>query len=191
MTDVAGANRPDWIGINFSPVSRRRADADTLAAFGRQPSAAAVAVFYRNSEAEIRNILAQYPFKTVQLYAGDVSADFVRTLRCRVILAVRMEAGVAWSDQVAPYAADVDFFILDGATPGSGQRMEAEVSLNFPYPFLLAGGLNLENLSLAAAHPNCIGVDMASGIETAAAVDQEKIRLIAARLADLRTPKVS
>ena len=50
----------------------------------------AVAVFYKNPESEILDILKKYPFKTVQLYAEDVSPEFVRSLKHRVILAVKI-----------------------------------------------------------------------------------------------------
>jgi indole-3-glycerol phosphate synthase/phosphoribosylanthranilate isomerase len=172
----------DWVGINFSPRSRRQPDEATLALLQTAPNDAAVAVFYQNSEADIQAILAQYPFKTVQLYAGDVTPSFVRSLRQRVILAVRVEDSQSLMALVAPYAADVDFFILDGAMPGSGQRIATEIPPDFPYPFLLAGGLHADNLALVRVHPNCIGVDIASGLETDGVVDIQQLERIAAHL---------
>lgn len=166
---------PDFIGINFSPLSKRRADDGTLAALKPGIPHSLVAVFYKNSEAEIRQILADYPFKTVQFYAGDVSPEFVRSLKVRVILAVKIVSSEATTSMVEPYAADVDCFILDGANPGSGERIHPDIPIDFPYPFLLAGGLHEGNLEAALGHKNCIGVDIASGIERNGVVDLSKI----------------
>ena len=176
--------QPDFIGINFSPVSKRHWDPMATDSTFKPPDRA-VAVFYQNSEAEVRAVLEKCPFKTVQLYADEVSPAFVRSLKQRVILAARVSETTDFS-ALEPYASDVDFFILDGAVPGSGQRMGAAIPADFPYPFLLAGGLHEGNLTDVLAHERCIGVDIASGIETAGAVDITKVRRIAAQLSCVR-----
>ena len=173
---LPGAATADFIGINFSPLSNRRVGPGVLDALPLPPNA--VAVFYQNTEAEIRDTLARYPFRYVQLYAGDVTPDFVRSLRQKVLLAGRLREP-ADLEQLEEYAADVDLFVLDGATPGSGQRIGTTIPPDFPYPFLLAGGLNLSNLKTLSHYKNCIGADIASGIETDGQVDLEKISAIA------------
>ena len=182
---------PDLIGINFSPVSKRRVDAATLEKLeNTSVFAHAVAVFYQNTASEILEILARYPFRAVQLYAGDVTPAFVRGLRQRVLLAVRIDPAVPWAATferlVEPFAADVDFFLLDGAVPGSGQRIGTAIPTDFPFPFLLAGGLNSGNMDAIQGLKNCIGVDIASGIETDGAVDWQKIKAVAGRLSGIR-----
>jgi len=178
---------PDFIGINFSPLSKRRISPQTFQFFKTwevlNPSA--VAVFYKNTESEIGDILEKYPFRSVQLYAEDVSPAFVRSLKQRVILALQVRETTDLQ-KLEPYAADVDFFILDGAMPGSGQRIGAMIPADFPYPFLLAGGLNEENLEVILDYENCIGVDIASGIETGGQADLTKIEGIARRLLHLK-----
>ena len=175
----------DYLGINFSPVSKRRPHAATLTALKNLPDfpPQLVAVFYQNTEADIRAVLADYPFRTIQLYARDVTPDFVRSLRQKVILAcaVRTSEDLAYLED---FAADIDFFILDGAVPGSGQGHSIPIPPDFPYPFLLAGGLHPGNLEQILAYANCIGVDVASGIETDGQVDASKMQAIARQLAD-------
>ena len=178
-------NSPDFIGINFSPVSKRRADAQTCAVLKTAQVSNAVAVFYKNTESDIRDILEKFPFRTVQLYADDVTPEFVRSLKQRVVLALQVRE-TSDLQKLAPFAADVDFFILDGATPGSGQRIGAAIPADFPYPFLLAGGLHEGNLEAILYYENCIGVDIASGIETEGRADMGKIQTIARLLADLK-----
>ncbi|MCC6282821.1 MAG: bifunctional indole-3-glycerol phosphate synthase/phosphoribosylanthranilate isomerase [Saprospiraceae bacterium] len=181
MLDVSN---PDFIGINFSPLSKRRAE-PALREKLKQKQAFPphlVAVFYKNTESEIRDILETYPFQTVQLYANDCTPEFVRSLRLRVLLAVPVRTNDDL-DLVERFAADVDCFILDGAAPGSGQTIEVGIPAHFPYPFLLAGGIHAGNLERVRAYENCIGVDVASGIEVDGKVNRLSIETIAKRLA--------
>ena len=175
---------PDFIGINFSPVSKRQASKKTCEALKTWPASNTVAVFYKNTEAEIRSVLEQFSFRAVQLYADDVTPEFVRSLQQRVFLALSVRE-TADLEKLEAFAGDVDLFLLDGAVPGSGQRIGAAIPVDFPYPFLLAGGLHAGNLEAVLPYKNCIGVDMASGIETDGAVDVERVRAVAAGLEGL------
>lgn len=181
--DMLHPNEADFIGLNFSPRSKRRIDPAILE---KQPLPEnAVAVFYQNTEAEILETLARFSFKRIQLYAGDVSLGFIKKLRVRVFLAaaLKQEADLQQLDQYAPH---VDAFILDGALPGSGQASAVEIPANFPYPFFLAGGMHSGNLERLLPFENCIGVDMASGIEdTDGSVRLEKIQQVAVKLKNL------
>jgi len=176
-----GSGRPDFIGLNFSPLSKRRASAETCEAFKTSQASGAVAVFYKNTEESVRAVLERYPFQTVQLYADDVTPEFVRSLRQRVFLALPVRETTDLQ-RLEAYAADVNFFILDGATPGSGQRIGTAIPADFPYPFLLAGGLHEGNLDAILPYKNCVGVDVASGIETGGAVDVGRVRAVAGML---------
>ncbi|MBK8555770.1 MAG: hypothetical protein IPL65_08370 [Lewinellaceae bacterium] len=175
----------DYLGINFSPRSKRKPSAELLEHLTTSTPATdeiwskLVPVFYQNTERKIRQILTRFPFQFVQLYAGDVSPAFVRTLKQKVLLACRIQQS-SDLNVLKDYASDIDFFILDGATPGSGARISTPIPSNFPYPFLLAGGIQESNLKLAANHKNCIGVDVASGIETTGLVDAEKVARLSA-----------
>lgn len=182
MLQVAG---PDFIGINFSPVSKRRPDAGFLENLKQIPVFPQhwVAVFYKNTELEIREILETYPFQTVQVYAHDTTPEFVRSLRQRVLLAVSIRTPEDLQ-RMSAFAEDVDCFILDGAAPGSGKLIEAGIPADFPYPFLLAGGIHAGNLEQILHFSSCIGVDVASGIEVAGQVEETAIKRIAERLSE-------
>ena len=177
---------PDFIGINFSPASKRGPEPALLEKLKHIPKFPPhwTAVFYKNTEAEILEILENYPFQTVQLYAGDITPVFVKSLKKRVLLAVSIRRPEDLN-RVNDYAADVDCFILDGAAPGSGQQIESSIPADFPYPFLLAGGIHAENLERWKDFENCIGVDVASGIESEGSVDESKIHAIQVKLASV------
>ena len=59
---------------------------------------------------------------------------------------------------------------------GTGRIFDWSLLKNFPRPYVLAGGLNPENLSAAirALHP--YGVDLSSGVETDGLKDFTKIQ---------------
>ncbi|HNM24328.1 MAG TPA: hypothetical protein PKL15_02815 [Saprospiraceae bacterium] len=174
--------RADFTGLNFSPLSKRRIDPDL---FDNQTIPHhAVAVFYQNSEADIRQTLDRFPFRIVQLYAQEHRPEFIRSLRQKVILASAI-ASPADIERLEPYAAEVDFFILDGARPGSGDLIGTAIPTDFPWPFLLAGGLHGGNLERVLAYENCIGVDVASGIESEGQPSPGKIDEIARQLKNL------
>jgi len=178
----------DFLGINFSPRSRRRPEPALLEELKNLTDfpAQLVAVFYQNTEDEIRQVLADYPFKTIQLYAHDVTPDFLRSLRQKVFLACALSSA-ADLERLEDFAADVDLFILDGAVPGSGQVVPFSIPYDFKYPFLLAGGLHAGNLEQVAFYRHCLGVDVASGIESEGQVAIAKILEISEKLTDLQT----
>ncbi|KAK9456878.1 isomerase-domain-containing protein [Dipodascopsis uninucleata] len=64
--------------------------------------------------------------------------------------------------------------LLDGAG-GEGQKI-SWTDLPSTVPFILAGGLTVDNVSDAVALPHVRGVDVSSGIETNGKQDIEKIR---------------
>lgn len=178
----------DFTGVNFSPVSKRKMSPEVLDNVKIPRNA--VAVFYQNTEKEIKTILDKYPFQRVQLYAGDVSLKFIRSLKKKVILAVRIQSPDDIQQALA-YAADVDFFILDGPAPGSGTQADMTViPADFPYPFLLAGGVHADNVHVISRFENCIGVDVASGIERDGVVDEGKIRQLRNNLSVLKVDAV-
>lgn len=160
------------IGVNFSPFSKRCINQEVLRNVVLPSNA--VAVFKGNSEQEIRTVLQQFPFRYVQLYAGDVSPAFAHSLSQKIILAISVQ-NLDPTRIAAPFAPLTDFFILDGPAPGSGMPAPFGRLGNFPYPFLLAGGINATNLHRVRELRHCIGADVASGIETDGAVDITKI----------------
>lgn len=163
----------DLLGVNFSPHSKRRIDPQVLAQTGL-PSHA-VAVFYGNPPQEVAEILARHPFRWVQRYADDVTPEELGKHTQHTLLALR--PGSDLTAQAHRFAYHTDLFILDGSQPGSGCS-DTVIPHDFPYPFLLAGGIRPENLDRVRQHPACIGVDVASGIETNGQVDPHRIHAL-------------
>lgn len=71
--------------------------------------------------------------------------------------------------------------LLDTASPllrgGGGKRFDWHLTRDFPMPFILAGGLNPENIRQAVRETAAWGVDASSGLESSLGTkDHEKIR---------------
>jgi indole-3-glycerol phosphate synthase len=169
----------DLIGINFSPESKRQVP-EALLASPLPPNA--VGVFYRNIFDEVLQRIASLKLRYVQVYADDFSPAQVATLPCRVLLGLRSDI----ADPVATaaqYAQHVDAFILDGPRPGSGEA--GTIPSDFPYPFILGGGVNASNLDRLHQYPQCIGADIASGIEVDGQVSDSKLQYLRQQIASL------
>lgn len=169
----------DLIGINFSPISKRRVPLDNE--WLTELPINAVAVFKNNSIEEIKAIQERFNFKYIQVYLEDITIEFLEQMKCKVILAHSIKDS-SDLDKVIEIARYCDLIILDGPFPGSGKEINTPISEDFNYPFLIAGGINENNLTDAINHPYCIGVDLASGIEEFGQVSLSKINKIKSTL---------
>jgi indole-3-glycerol phosphate synthase len=170
--------KSDLIGINFSPESKRRIKDDVLSELEVKDNF--VAVFKGNSLNEILEVIKKYHFNYVQVYFEDISISDIKKIPCKILLAIQVKSEFN-SEKIEEIASYIDCFILDGPKAGSGEAM-AEIPKDFPYPFLLAGGMNATNSHLVYDFDQCIGLDTASGIESEGKVSQEKIKEISNQL---------
>jgi len=64
----------------------------------------------------------------------------------------------------------------DSLAGGTGEVFDWKLLQGFPRPYILAGGLNTDNLRTAVEICRPYGVDVSSGVETGGFKDREKIR---------------
>jgi phosphoribosylanthranilate isomerase len=179
---------PDFLGLNCSPLSKRQIRRNRFRAAYIPPHT--VGVFKGNDRQDIRRIIDLLGLKWVQLYAGEVTEKFLQELPTKIILAA---AGTTTIDsaEFRRKAMHSDLIIIDGTVPGSGLAHDDAIAADFPFPFLLAGGLHLTNLSRVCGHPMCIGADVASGLETNGQFDPGKARAVRHALDSLADPKTT
>ena len=103
-------------------------------------------------------------------YCSDLTAK-MRTVR--LLKAIRV-GGQTTANEVAVYQHCIQGYLLDtfqaaGAVGGTGAAFDWTVidRLRLPRPFLLAGGLGLENIKSELTQVRPFGVDANSGLETA------------------------
>lgn len=82
-------------------------------------------------------------------------------------------------EQVLDYLPVVDYLLLDGPKPGSGQTFDWRLIESIPLArdkMILAGGLTADNVDRAIQEASPIGVDVSSGVETNGKKDLIKIK---------------
>lgn len=130
----------DYIGIIFAKGSKRCVtpeQAEAIATAARKGGAVPVGVFVDAKSEDIKAICKRAKISTVQLYG------------------------------VSGYPEGLDqLYVVDGENPGSGKTFDWK-SFSPPkdIPWMLAGGLNPENVAAAIRLLQPYGVDVASGVE--------------------------
>lgn len=177
---ICGLTRPDdaavaieagaWaIGAVLSPVGPRSLDLSHAAAvFAQAPeSVERVGVFVSPTSQELEDALAALPLSRVQIH-GELSESAREALGLPLIrvrsFSSRQELSALWPDSD-------ELTLLDSVGPGG--RGGTGTTLDWqtlgrqapPWPYVLAGGLDPENVSLAVAATSPYAVDVSSGVE--------------------------
>ena len=179
--DVAYVNRarPDWCGfvVNF-PKSRRSVTPDQLRSLRREldPSVVPVGVFVDQPVEVVTDLLNRGIISIAQLHGGE-DEDYTAALRAA---APGKEIWKAFqvhepADLERAIAFPADRILLDSGQ-GTGRTFDWSLLRYFPRPYLLAGGLDPENLPTAIRTLHPYGVDLSSGVETDGLKDFTKIQ---------------
>ena len=165
---LAAESGADFIGIIFARGSKRQVTIETakeIAQAARLANAVPVGVFVEESVEEIIDLCDSTQVKTVQLHR-QLSEEELRELQSHfsVICAIPVRSdGTIESMHELPHDVTA---LYDFAMAGSGKSFDWKA---FSPPkdiyWVLAGGLNPENVALAIGmlHPG--GVDVATGVE--------------------------
>lgn len=163
----------DAVGFIFAKGSPRRV-APSEARAMRQATAPmldVVALFRNNTKEEVREVLRTVRPTLLQFH-GDEEEAFCRSFNMPFLKAVAMggkeEVTARSLQQAYPAAAG---FLFDSHAPGGGGGTGiafdwAQLPAGLHRPFLLAGGLNPENVFDAITATQPWGVDVSSGIES-------------------------
>lgn len=169
----------DAIGFVFAP-SRRQVSADQAAelAVHVPQSVLKVGVFVNAEKSEIQAIYEAVPLDIVQ-YHGEETPEFIKR--------VGLPAFKAFSIKDSDDAKRASVY---NATPlfdapgiefkgGSGKTFNWDILKESGFkerPFILAGGLNAENVGEAIRQVNPVMVDISSGVEIEKRKDEQLIR---------------
>jgi phosphoribosylanthranilate isomerase len=153
-----------------------------------------VGVFADQPAHEVNEIAEAAGLDLVQLSGGE-GIDFVRKIERPVLSAVHVGATTEPSDVFdvisgSPAAGVLLDTASPGARGGTGQSFDWDIARSIArrLPFLLAGGLNPENVAEAIATVAPWGVDVSTGVETGGTKDAEKVRAFV-RAAKGRAPR--
>ncbi len=166
---AAGA---DAIGLVFYPPSKRAVSVHIAADIARAmpPLVTRVALFLDPTPAEVAQVLAAVEVDLLQFH-GQEDAAFCTAWGLPYLKAVGMAGGsdVQTVSVAHPAARGL---LLDGHAQGlaggSGQRFDWSCTRpDLGRPWLLAGGLNADNVAAAIDRLHPYGVDVSSGVEQA------------------------
>lgn len=138
----------------------------------------AVGVFRHEPVADAIAIARSAGLEWVQLHA-DLTPEDVTTVHDAGMQLIRAVTMAATADAFDDWGEEI--LLIDAAAPGSGQAWDyasmVDVTALQDRNWLLAGGLDPENVAQAAAAAGAWGVDVSSGVEISRGVkDLAKIR---------------
>ncbi|MEM7181678.1 MAG: phosphoribosylanthranilate isomerase [Spirochaetota bacterium] len=166
----------DFIGINFSPFSKRKVElsvAGTICTSLQNTNLATkprlVFLFYKNSPEFIRSVLQEYKPDFVQFVTED-SLDTLYALQEFPFPLIPQFPIKPNFQQKDLYRYNTEFMILDayskGEGGGTGKSFDWELLQGIERKYFLAGGLNPKNIAQAIQTVSPYGVDVASGVES-------------------------
>ena len=168
----------DAIGLIFVEKSPRYAsltDARVIAE-SLPPFVTVVGLFMNASEEVVREALKVVPLNLLQFH-GDESPEFCEQFDMPYIKVLRMRenVNVVAFAQEYPNAAGILLDTFTAAGGGSGQTFDwGLIPEDMPVPFILAGGLNPENVASAVKTVKPYAVDVSSGVESEPAIKDHK-----------------
>ncbi|HEY4861806.1 MAG TPA: phosphoribosylanthranilate isomerase [Xanthobacteraceae bacterium] len=192
--DAALDSGADMIGFVFFPPSPRNVAFDTARALSERVRGRAlkVALSVDATDALLRQIMDSLAPDLLQLH-GRESPDRVSAVRRQFGLPVMKALPIAEEADLAAigtYEQQADRLIFDARAPreasrpgGLGRRFDWHLLRNIATaaPFMLSGGLDVDNVAEALRITQAPGVDVSSGIERALGEkDPDRIRAFVA-----------
>jgi phosphoribosylanthranilate isomerase len=178
--DAAVKARADFVGLNFHRNSPRYLDPYRATALSARLKGRVrlVALLADASDEEIAGVVTVVQPDFLQLHGREMPAR-VAAVKSRFGVSVIKSFPIAEAGDfavVASYNDVADLFLFDARAPESATRPGGHGAAfdwqllggrTFARPWLLAGGLNPENVARAIRTSSAIGVDVSSGVESA------------------------
>ncbi|MDJ0612026.1 MAG: phosphoribosylanthranilate isomerase [Rhizobiaceae bacterium] len=118
---------------------------------------------------------------------GKESVERVDEVKSRFGLPVIKALAVSGAEDLEHakiYIGKADYFLFDAKPPkgadlpgGNGVAFDWEIMDQWPadVPYILSGGLNLENINDAILHSGAMGIDLSSGVESSPGVKDTRL----------------
>jgi len=170
--------KPDFCGFIIGvPKSRRNVSPEMVRRLraSLDPAILPVGVFVNAPAEQIAALVRDGTLSMVQLH-GQEDARYIAALRRMIpvpivqAFSVQTEADVAAAER-----SPADHILLDHGSGGTGAAFDWSLLQSVSRPYMLAGGLNPENLPGAIRRLRPWAVDLSSGVETDGRKDQGKI----------------
>ena len=195
--DVAVAGEATHLGFVFFEMSPRNVSPEKAAALSARAAgkAVSVAVTVDADDAVLDRIVTVMKPGMLQLH-GTESPERATYLKCRYNLPVMKAFAISTREDlrtIRPWLGKADRFLFD-AKPPRGSQMPGGNGLPFDWsllemldpgiPYMLSGGINVDNAGQALRASRACGLDVSSGVESSRGVKDD--RLIAEFLTEVK-----
>ena len=157
-------------GLIFYPKSPRYVDIDCAKQVTQSAPLAYVGVFVNAPLEQVIDYAQSLKLAAVQLH-GDENSEYIQSLRKQLPLGCEIWKAQAVKGELPKPLEGVDRHLYDTYSKnqkgGTGEAFDWSVLETATVPFMLAGGLNPENIH-AALYRGANGLDLNSGVETSA-----------------------
>lgn len=175
IEDMEAASRllPELIGFVFAKKSPRYVTGEEAGRLRKSlaPGILPAGVFVDEDPEHILKLIREGTIRAIQLH-GSEGNGYIRFLKSKTVFPVIRAFRIrTLKDVEAANESEADLVLLDAGTPGSGRAFDHSLLIHIRRPFILAGGLDPENIAgiLEAMEPSVRGllyaVDVSSGIE--------------------------
>lgn len=168
----------DSLGFVFVPASARFLAPQAAESIVKQlsPFVTCVGLFLNASVEDVRHALHCCPALVPQFH-GQESAEFCDQFGKPYLKAIGVGGGMPSSDELSAYQ-NASGFLFDSNEPGqlggTGHAFDwSKLEQNIDKPLILAGGLNVQNISQAISQVAPHAVDVSSGVESAKGIKNE------------------
>ena len=170
--------KPDYCGFIIGvPKSRRNVSPEMVRRLraSLDPAILPVGVFVNAPLEQIAALVRDGTLSMVQLH-GQEDERYIAALRRMVSVPIIQAFSIRTeSDAAAAERSSADHILLDHGSGGTGTAFDWSLLEGVSRPYILAGGLNPENLPEAARRLRPWAVDLSSGVETDGRKDHGKI----------------
>lgn len=168
----------DFVGLNFFPPSPRAVTPAQAAALSARAVGGPqrVGLFVDPDDAAIADTLAHVRLDALQLHNCTIAR--LAEIAARFRLPIWRAVGISTAGDL-PATAHADRLLLDAKAPKNATRPGGNAvafdwsvlsGWHAPAPWMLAGGLTLDNIAMAITATGAQAVDLASGVESAPGV---------------------
>ncbi|MGB0843482.1 MAG: phosphoribosylanthranilate isomerase [Alphaproteobacteria bacterium] len=177
-----------FIGFVFFPKSPRNVSPELARDLGAEIPACVLktGLFVKQSVAEIAQIVETAKLDAIQLHGTYNAADInaVKSMTGKPVLWVKGISCEADFDGIEAETAAADYLLFDAKAPAGSDRPGGNAlsfdwtllaNRSFSKPWMLAGGLNPDNVAEAMAKTGAKLVDVSSGVETAPGVKSDML----------------
>ncbi len=174
---IVNTYKPDYAGfiVNY-PKSFRSVDTNILAQLTSQLDASiqSVGVFVDEDFDVVKQLLDDQVIQVAQLH-GHEDETYIAKLQADGHTIIKAFTIHHQEDMDAALQSCADIILLDQGK-GSGQTFDWSIVPTISRPYLLAGGLDQDNIQTAINQLHPWGIDLSSGVETNQSKDEDKIR---------------